>query len=299
MDLRQLRQFVAVAEELHFGRAAERLGMTQPPLSQAIRALEETLGLRLFARTKRSVALTTVGALWLPHARRVLEEAERLPVIAARLSRGEIGTLRLSFVSTAVYGVLPALVGRYKATFPEIDVVLREATSDVQIQALLDGEIDAGLIIAPPRGGLPSPLAYRAAQRDPLVAAVPDGWIGGRAGTARGGLAFRRIADAPLILFPRESAPALHDLVTGYYARHGLRPVPGQQAIQMQTIIGLVSAGLGFALVPGAMRSLARAGVSYLPLRGDPPLVETGLIWRRDDPPPAVTHLAALAADGA
>lgn len=296
MDLRQVRQFVAVAEELHFGRAAARLGMTQPPLSQGIRALETALGVRLFTRTKRSVALTSVGALWLTHARRLLDDAEALPRIATRLSRGEIGTLRLSFVSTAVYGVLPTLIGRYKEAFPEVDVTLREATSDVQIQALLDGEIDAGLIIPPPHHALPPLLAYRTVQRDPLVAAVPEAWAkSGRAGAVKGRLAFERIAGAPLILFPRESAPALHDLVTGYYAQHGLRPMAGQQAVQMQTIIALVSAGIGFALVPGAMCSLARRGVSYMPLSGDPPVVETGLAWRQDDTPPAVDHLVRLA----
>lgn len=296
MDLRQIRHFLAVADELHFGRAADRLGMTQPPLSQSIRLLEEDLGTRLFTRTKRSVALTPTGLLWLPHARRLLSDAEALPQTAARLSRGEIGSLRLSFVSTAVYGVLPALVGRYKDAYPEIDVSLREATSDVQIQALLDGETDAGLIIPPPGHRLPPPLTYRCVQRDPLVAAVPEAWArDGRAEIVDGTIDFRQIARKPLILFPRDGAPALHDLITGYYGAHGLKPVTGQKAVQMQTIIALVSVGLGFSLVPGAMRSLTRRGVVYAALSGTPPAVETGLAWSGEETPPAVGHLVRLA----
>jgi DNA-binding transcriptional LysR family regulator len=297
MDLRQIRHFVAVADELHFGQAAARLGMTQPPLSQSIRALEDDLGVRLFTRTKRSVALTPVGELWLVHARRLLADAEGLPQIAARLSRGEIGSLRLSFVSTAVYGLLPTLISRYKQAFPEVDIALIEATSDIQIQALLEGEIDAGLIIPPPGHALPPPLAYRPVQRDPLIAVVPEAWCrNGRIGHTNGELTLARIASEPLILFPRGSAPALHDLVMGYFAEHDLKPVLGQPAVQMQTIVALVSVGLGFSLVPEAMRSLARAGSSYIPLAGNSPVVETGLIWRRDNTPPAVNHLVRLTA---
>jgi len=136
MDLRQIRQFIAVAEELHFGRAAKRLNMTQPPLSMSIRALEETLGVQLFNRTRKSVALTSAGAIWLGHARKVLADAERLPGIAQRAARGQLGQLRLAFVSIASYTLLPDLVCRFRAAFPDVRVELREATSDVQFDAL-------------------------------------------------------------------------------------------------------------------------------------------------------------------
>jgi DNA-binding transcriptional LysR family regulator len=290
LDLRQLRHFIAVADALHFGKAAERLRMTQPPLSQSIRLLEEELGVVLFNRTKRSVSLTPVGAQFLPHARAVLEGAAQLPGMAARLSRGEIGTLRISFVSTAAYSLLPDLISRYKQAFPEVDVTLREATSDVQINDLLGGAVDAGLLITPPHSALPAPLSYRVLRREPLVAAVPHAWL---ETLAPGPTDFRRIMGEKLILFPRQSAPALHDLVTGYYARHGAAPVMGQEAIQMQTIVSLVSAGMGFALVPESMRAVAREGVAYLSLAVDPPVMETGLAWRRDNIAPPLDRFIA------
>lgn len=294
MDIRQLRHFVTVADALHFGRAAEQLHMTQPPLSQSIRLLEQDLGIVLFTRTRRSVALTAVGAQFLPHARKVLEDAQKLPEIARRLSRGEIGTLRIGFVSTAAYSLLPGLVSRYKARFPEVDIQLREATSDVQIDALLSGAADAGLLIAPPDRALPAPLTYRTLRREPLVAAVPLDWLESGRMTATPG--FAEIADAALILFPRHGAPALHDLITGYYARHGTAPAMGQPAMQMQTIVSLVSAGMGIALVPESLREMARTGVAYLPLSGTPPVMETGLAWRADNDAPALSHLVGLLA---
>ncbi len=296
MDLRQIRQFVTVADTLHFGRAAERLGMTQPPLSQSVRALEEEIGVALFTRTKRHVALTAVGAQWLPYARHLLADAGALPGIAERLSRGEIGAVRLAFISTADYNVLPLLVSKLKQVAPEVEVTLREATSDVQIEALLDGEIDAGVIIPPPEMANLAALDYQPLQREPLVAALPEVWVeSGRIALTGGHVDFARIADAPLILFPRRGAPAFHDLVTRYFAEQGRQPRLGQQAIQMQTIISLVSVGMGVALVPASMRNLARAGVRYVPLAGAAPEIETGIAWRRNNTMPTLGQLLEVA----
>ncbi len=295
MDLRQLRYFATVAEELHFGRAACRLGMTQPPLSQAIQALEQEIGVRLFVRTKRSVELTPAGARWLPCVRQLLDQAAALPGIARRLSRGETGSLTLAFVSTADYSVLPPLVSRYTAAFPGVELALKEETSDVQIELLLDREVDAGLVIPPPQ--LPAALAYLTMLREPLVLAAPEGWVRtGRIACGNGRVALGKVAGEPLILFPRRSAPAFHDLVTGYYAAQGAQPRTGQQAIQMQTVLSLVSAGLGIALVPASLRNLGRSGVRYLDLEGEPPCIETGLAWRRDDASPTVRQLVEIAA---
>ncbi|MBP7703944.1 MAG: LysR family transcriptional regulator [Caulobacter sp.] len=275
MDVRQLRHFTAVAETLHFGRAAERLGMTQPPLSQSIMALERTLGAPLFERTKRSVRLTAFGAQWLPEVRTALAAVDALPLTARRLRDGQTGYLSLSFVSTADYSVLPELVRRYSQAYPDVEIQLVEATSDVQIPAIVAGERHAGIVIAPDDRALPDALAYRRLVSEPLVAAVPAAW-------AEDDRLAETILDAPLILFPRIVAPAFHDLVTGYFAARGRPARIVQEAIQMQTIISLVSAGLGLALVPASLRNLARAGVRYVDL-ADPPLLETGLVWRRDD----------------
>lgn len=297
MDLRQLRHFAAVAEELHFGRAAERLGMTQPPLSQSIQALEEELGVRLFERTKRTVDLTPVGAQWRPHAQAVLDAAAALPGLADRLRRGEAGSLRMAFVSVADYNVLPTLVRRYKERFPGVEITLREATSDEQIRAVGEGTIDLGLIVRPPQASFPPALEYRRLWREPLVLAAPSAWVeSGRVSLRRERVAFASIRDEPLIVFPRAAAPALHDIITRYYHDHGARARIGQEAVQMQTIISLVSAGLGVALVPASLKNLALSGVEYLPLSGRPPEIETGLIWPAVSSLPAVRHFLEVSA---
>ncbi|MDF3839794.1 LysR family transcriptional regulator [Cupriavidus basilensis] len=284
MDLRQLRYFVTVAEELHFGHAARRLAMTQPPLSQQIQALEEEIGVQLFARTRRSVALTPAGQQWLPEVRRVLADAAALPGLAQRLARGEAGSLSLAFVSTADYGILPDLLRRFRTRHPMVHLQLREATSDIQLEALMEGSIDAGLVIRPQLPAMPPGVCYLPLVREPLVMAVPQGWrpagAEGEGAAADGSVSLKDAGHEPLIIFPRRSAPAFYDIITGCYAREGLTPVIAQEAIQMQTIVSLVSAGMGVALVPASLCNLRRTGVSYLPLRGAGPDIETGLVWR-------------------
>lgn len=295
MDVRQLRHFVAVAETLHFGRAADRLGMTQPPLSQSILALERELGAALFLRTKRRVDLTALGEQWLGPVREALGRLDGLSDTARRLRDGTTGTFALSFVSTADYNLLPSLVQRYAARYPDVEIRLTEATSDLQIAALLDGKGHAGIII-PPTGPLPDALSYRPLVAEHLMAAVPESWIGeGRLVLAGDRLPSEAVLASPLILFPRQVAPAFHDLVLGFYAAHGGRAVIVQQAIQMQTIISLVSAGIGIALVPATLRNLARTGVRYVDLVDDAPLLESGLVWRRDDAAPTLRTFLDMA----
>ena len=296
MDVRQLRHFAAVAETLHFGRAAARLGMTQPPLSQSIQALERELGAPLFARTRRSVALTPFGEAWLVPVRAALDAVAALPQAARRLRDGEAGRLELTFVSTADYSILPTLVRRYAGLYPDVEIALTEATSDVQIAALLDGQGHAGVIIPPAGGALPAPLSYRRLTSEPLVAAVPESWIAeGRITPSGDALAPQAVVAAPVIIFPRRVAPAFHDLVTGYFTAHGGTARVVQEAIQMQTIIALVSAGMGLALVPASLRHLARTGVHYVTLAGEAPTLESGLVWRTDDATPTLRRFLEVA----
>ncbi|MDO9432132.1 MAG: LysR family transcriptional regulator [Pseudomonadota bacterium] len=300
MDTRQLRHFAAVAEVLHFGRAAKQLNMTQPPLSQSIMALERELGVALFVRSKRSVALTPFGEQWLVHVRAALAGVGALPELAKRLRDGEAGRLELSFVSTADYSILPDLVRRYAALYPAVEIALTEATSDVQIAALLDGKGHVGIIIPPAGGELAEPLSYRRLVSEPLVAAVPESWIEeGRLSLVADELPPEAVVGAPLIIFPRRSAPAFYDLVTGYFTAHGGNARIVQEAIQMQTIISLVSAGMGIALVPASLRSLARTGVRYVSLREGAPSLESGIVWRRDDATPTLERFLNVALDGA
>lgn len=284
-DLRQWRYFVTVADERHFGRAAARLSMTQPPLSQAIRALEEALGVALFARTKRSVELTAVGAALLPEVERLLAAADALPPLAQSLARGEAGALSLAFVSTADYGLLPHLLREFGARNPRVRLQLTEATSDVQIDELAAGRIDAGLIIPPVPPRHAAALSYLPVAREPLVLAMPaDASAAGEETPVR----LAEVADLPLVIFPRRLAPGFYDIITGCYGAAGVTPRIGQEAIQMQTIVSLVSAGMGVALVPQSLRNLRRTGVIYRPLAADAPVVETGLAWRTDDVSPVL-----------
>ncbi|MEP6831294.1 MAG: LysR substrate-binding domain-containing protein [Rhizomicrobium sp.] len=295
MDVRQLRHFATVAQTLHFGRAAEALGMTQPPLSQSIMALERELGAPLFLRTKRSVALTPFGAQWLIHVRGVLDGVKALPDIARRLRDGEAGRLELSFVSTADYSILPALVRRYASLYPDVEIALTEATSDVQIAALLDGEGHAGIVIPPAHDALPGSLVYRTLVSEPLIAAVPEIWFAEKRLSLRAGkLPPAEVIEAPLVIFPRRSAPAFYDLVLDYYRARGGEPRIAQEAIQMQTIISLVSAGMGIALVPASLRHLARTGVRYVDLLEGAPSLETGIVWRRDETAPTLARFLAV-----
>ncbi|MEI7293942.1 LysR family transcriptional regulator [Paraburkholderia tropica] len=297
-DLRQLRYFVAVAEEQHFGRAAARLSMTQPPLSQAIRALEEALGVELFARTRRSVELTAVGADLLPEVRRILASADALRPLAQSLARGEAGVLALAFVSTADYGLLPLLLRDFGARYPRVRLQLAEATSDVQVDELVAGRIDAGLVIAPVPPRHAAQLAYLPVAREPLVIAMPaalSAQLGGAEAEADADdgwcatpVNLRDLADVPLVVFPRHLAPGFHDTIMDCYGAAGLAPRVGQEAIQMQTIVSLVSAGMGVALVPQSLRHLRRTGVVYRPLAQAVPTIETGLVWRVEEVSPVL-----------
>ena len=285
LELRQLRYFVAVAEEMHFGRAAQRLHMTQPPLSQSIQALEALLGTPLFARTSRSVTLTPAGAALLPHARQLLHDAQALPDLARRAAAGESGRLALAFVSTADYSVLPPFLHQFRAAYPQVQIELREATTDLQLEALEQDEIDVGLLIPPLPDRMKDLLAYRRVLTEPLVLAAPENAAALR---VDGPLPLQAVAELPLIIFPRRIAPAFHDAILGCYRDAGLVPRIGQEAIQMQTIVGLVSAGMGIALVPQSVSNLKRPGVAYRTLAGTTALIETGLAWRRDNPSPVL-----------
>lgn len=291
IELRQLRYFVAVAEEMHFGRAAVRLHMTQPPLSQTIQALEAALGTTLFTRANRRIDLTPAGAALLPEARRLLLQAEALPVLAQRAASGEYGRLTLAFVSTADYSVLPPFLRDFREHYPQVQLELREATSNVQLEELTHARIDAGLLILPLSDKVRADIDYLPLISEPLVLAAPKG-VAGRHVNAPVDLT--ALAEWPLIIFPRRIAPALHDTILACFHDAGVAPHIGQEAIQMQTIVGLVAAGMGIALVPQSVSNLKRPGVEYRSLTGHPPVVETGLAWRRDNTSPVLRAFIEL-----
>jgi DNA-binding transcriptional LysR family regulator len=258
IELRLWRQFVAVAEELHFSRAARRLNMTQPPLTQAIAQLEAVLDLKLFDRTKRSVQLTAAGAALVPEARDLLARAQALPAYARASADGEAGRLRLAFVSTVGFDLLPRWVRAFREQHPKVELELIESTGDVQLQALERGEIDAGFILHSP-GFVPAGLACQRIARESLVMALPE--QSEFAGKDR--LTLKELLEQPLVIFPRRILPSLYDAIFTMYHAAGQLPRVAQEAIQMQTIVNLVSAGLGVAWVPESVRQFQRSGVVY------------------------------------
>jgi len=276
-DLWQLRYFVAVAEHLHFGRAAAALHISQPPLSRAIRALEERVGVRLFARSRRRVELTPEGARLLGDARRVLGQLERSVQEVRGMARGEEGRLRVGFVSLADYGVLPDLLKTFKSARPGIALALREMLSPEQAAALAAGELDFGFLLPPVSGA--EDLEHIVVQRERFVAALPARH---RLALAKGKLAVSALAGEPFVMVPRDIAPGLYDIVTGLAARAGISFNVAQEAIQMQTVVSLVSSGLGAAIVPGSIANLGRRGVVYRELADPHPKLDLWLAWPRN-----------------
>ncbi len=283
IETRQLRYFVAVAEELHFGRAAIRLNMTQPPLSQAIQSLEDVLGATLFHRTTRQISLTAAGHALLPEAKRLLQQIESLPALSQRAAAGDIGELKLAFVSIADYSVLPPSLQSFRQRHPQVKIELHEATSDVQLQALEKASIDVGLLIPPIPDHLCSIIDYRRLRVEPLILAIAEHRRKRKAATQ-----LQTYKDLPIVLFPRKIAPAFHDRILSCFQQRGLTPEISQEAIQMQTIIALVSADMGIALVPQSVSNLKRPGVYYQNLSDIQAEVEIGAAWRKDNESPVL-----------
>ena len=289
MELRHLRYFVTVAEELHFGRAAEKLHISQPPLSMQIRALESELGVTLLNRTQRHVSLTQAGTALLEEARHILARVDQAVLTTKRAGRGEIGELAIGFISVADYNVLPVVLREFRRRFPLVSLTLRESTTDAQIRDLAAGRIDVGFVLPPIKEPALQSLSIL---REPLIAALPE-----KHPLARkpGKLKLEKLKDAPFILFPRSNAPGLYDDVVSCCKAAGFSPRVDQEAIQMQTIVSLVSAEMGVALIPASLTNLQRTGVIYKLLQGGSPLTEVHLAWRRGDELPALRVFVEVA----
>jgi len=275
VELRQLRYFVAIAEEGGFSRAAQRLHVSQPPLSTQIRDLEKELGAQLFARTNRGVALTPSGKVFYDEVRAILARLESARTRALQADRGDVGMLSVGFVSIADYGVLPPALKSFRSRFPLVEVQLHELTTDAQIRELRAGRLDIGFGLAP----VEEPdLTFRSILREELVLAAPTD----HSHAAGDAVDLRSAAKSSFIVPPRDIAPGLYDLTISRCRAAGFAPRIVQNARQMQTVIGLVSCGMGVALVPASVRNLKRTGVRYLRLLGRPALIELGILRVRD-----------------
>ena len=283
MEYRHLRFFIAVAEELHFTKAAARLHIAQPHLSQEIRHLEEELGMALFSRDRRHVSLTPAGRAFLVRARLLLVDTAAAIRAAQRASRGETGLLRVGFVSSAGFGVvLPDAVRRFRRERPEVEVVLSEQNSDEQIDLITRERLDIGLLHPPlksERG-----LEIETLIMEPLVAALPENHP----------LALRRsirlpaLAGEPWILFPKGVASRLHEVVMMACTDAGFSPRVIQEALKLSTIMSLVASGLGVSLVPQPLARLGLPRIVCVPLAGQRPSLPLALIWRRGDDNPVL-----------
>jgi DNA-binding transcriptional LysR family regulator len=294
MELRHLRYFVAVAEELHFSRAAARLHIAQPPLSQQIRGLERDLGVALFSRTRRRVDLTPAGRALLEEARRILAQADRAARIARRAGAGAIGQLALAFVPSADLDLLPRVLRLWRGRFPDVELDLQVLLPVAQMEALAAGRIQVGLLRLPvvaDRAVVVEPI-----QSEPLVAVLPRRHRLARRPRVR----LADLAGDTIMMFPRHVAPGYYDVMISAFRDAGFTPSvfhPGT----MQTNLALVSAGLGASLLPSSIRNLRRAGVVYRPLMPPVPRVELAVAYRRDERSavlPAFLELVRIVASG-
>ncbi|HET7634234.1 MAG TPA: LysR substrate-binding domain-containing protein [Burkholderiales bacterium] len=276
MELRHLRYFVAVAEELHFGRAAARLHVSQPPLSQQIRSLEDELGVRLFRRSTQHVELTEGGRALLPEARAVLARTERAIHAARSAARGEVQRLALSFVGSLDHELVSSVLNAFRKRHPRVAITLAQMTSVEQLAALREGEVDAGFVRLP--------LRHRALEcelvvREPFFAVLPQ--------THR--LAHKRrievaaLADEPFVMFERHTHPGLHSAIVALCRASGFVPQVVQESERLQNIVVMVAGGIGVSLVPRSVSALKTPGAVFRPLTGAAAAatLETGVVYRK------------------
>lgn len=281
MELRSLHYFIAVAEALNFSRAAERLHMAQPPLSQQIQRLEAEIGVQLFTRTKRSVRLTEAGQLFLQEAYQTLAQVERAVHTAQRAERGEIGQLAIGFVGSSAYGFLPTTIRTFRERFPHVELILQELTTVEQVQAMHNGLIQVGFLRPPI---LDETLHQMVVQQEPFLVAFST-----KHPLAETPLVpVSALAHESFILVPHKLAPGLYNQMTEICMHVGFQPRMVQEAIQFHVVISLVAAGLGIALVPACIQGYQRSDVIYRPLQGVSTLAEIRVVWQRANRSPIV-----------
>jgi DNA-binding transcriptional LysR family regulator len=280
MELRHLRYFAAVAEELHFRRAAARLHISQPPLSQQIRQLESELDVQLLERSRRRVELTPAGAAFYDRAKEILDAVDDAARLARQVQRGDVGRLSVGFVGSAMYSLVPDVLRAFRARRPAVDLRLRELSTAAQLDQLESGRIDVAFVRpSVPRAG----IAIERVLREEVVVALPESSrLAGREE-----IELADLRGEPLVLLSRSGAPGVRAALEAATRRFGGEARLVQEAAEIQTVIGLVAGGVGFSLVPDSVRSLARRGVAYRRL-ADGPSIELALAWRADDRTPVL-----------
>lgn len=282
IDIRHFRYFQAVAEELHFGRAATRLCIAQPALSRQIQQLEEEVGTPLLRRTQRRVELLAAGQVFLERANQILKDVERAAIDARRTGEGEFGRLSVGFIHSSTYGLLPSIVERFRHLYPDIELELHELPITDQHVALTRGLIDIGLLRPQPA---PAELEILPVLEDPFLLAVPQAHPFAK----RGGIYLKELAGEPMIMFPQRGSALFHSRIMAMCERAGFVPRVVQQATQIHTVAGLVGAGIGLAIIPRTVCNLQPRGVNFLEILDRPEPVHVALGWLRGkDEMPAV-----------
>ncbi|KYP80657.1 hypothetical protein AYW79_10250 [Ferroacidibacillus organovorans] len=276
MEFRHLEYFIAVAEELNFGRAAQRLQMTQPPLSQQIQQLERELGTALFIRTQRRVELSPAGRAFLPEARSLLKHAERAKRLANDVGAGRVGRIAVGFVGSATYDILPLTIREYRAAYPEVYVHLRELPTPSQVESLLKGEIDVGFI-RPPIAS--HDLRVETLYRDRAVLAVPKM----HPSSHRAVMRLSDLGGESWVLLARSTWSGFYDEILAKCSDAGFDPNIELTAAEFQTVLGVVAAGLGISIVPSSAAIFKREDVVFIPLEGEVPTIEMSIAWRAAD----------------
>ncbi|GAA4023862.1 LysR family transcriptional regulator [Streptomyces plumbiresistens] len=288
LPLPQLHAFVVLAEELHFGHAAARLGIAQPPLSQQIRRLEDKVGHALFSREPGRVALTPAGRELLPAARRALTDLADGLDAARAVGSGRAGRLRIGFAASLALTVLPGLLRTFRQQFPDVRLDIHEMTTAPQIAAMHDRTIDIGLLREPPADE--TELGFKTVFSEPFVAVLPST----HPLAAQRTVNIAQLAESPFVLLPRTVGPQLHDRITSLCTAAGFTPQVAQHAVEWQTVCALVGTGLGVSLAPASIRRIRLKGVAF---RGIKPAARTrvAVAWRKNDQNPLVAELLATA----
>lgn len=288
MELRHLRYFVVVAEELHFGRAAARLFIVQPSLSQQIQQLEQELGFPLLRRTKRSVELTDAGKVFLVEARRILAQVQEAKRAAHRAYRGEMGRLVVGYISSSTYDLLPMMLSAYRERFPDVEVALRELTTHEQLRALEDEAIHVGLLRLP----INNPLIHcEVVRREPIVCVLPEG----HPLAAREQIPVASLANEPFVLQAAQRGGGYYMQLMNICLSAGFTPTVIQEVTEMHTIVSLVAAGMGVSLVPLSVKNIRSQGIVYRELEATTVLTEMAIAWLYDSHSAIVQNFLTVA----
>lgn len=287
VELRHLQSFLVVADELHVGRAAARLHLTQPSLSRQVAALERDVGVPLFTRTRRRFALSPAGEAFRVQAREAVRRADQAARDARRVHRGELGTLRVRFVQSATFDALPRLLGAFRRAYQEVTLDIEAMTTLRQVDALRDGHADVGML-RPPLPG--SSLLTRVISRDPLVVALPAGHPLAGADA----LSLADLADERFVLYSRASGPSVRDTLVSHCLAAGFSPHVVQDAEDVQTIVSLVAAGVGVSLLIAPTPPTSPDAVVYRPVTDDVAPWDMAIAWSPDNDAPVLAHFLAI-----